>query len=225
MALAIILDMDGLLLDTEPISLRVWTQAARDLGYELTDAVGERMIGVGQAENKAMLLRHFGAACPVDELAALAQAHYRVALESGGVPHKPGLTDFLGFLDERRIPRAVATSTATELASHKLRQAGVLHHFAIVVGGDQVSRGKPAPDIFLEAAARLGQRPRDCVVLEDSGPGIRAAVAAGMHAILIPDGREPAVETRAAANAVVESLSAARVLIEQLIHDRSDRIP
>ncbi len=217
MALAVILDMDGLLLDTESISLRVWKQAAQDLGYELDDEVCERMIGVGQAGNRVLLLRHFGNEFPVDELIGLAQASYREVLDAGGVPHKPGLLEFVHFLDERGIPRAVATSTATELARHKLHQAGVLHHFEIVVGGEQVNRGKPEPDIFLEAAARLGYPPEDCVVLEDSGPGVRAAVAAGMRPILIPDGREPSADVREAAHAVVESLSAARVVIERMM--------
>lgn len=217
MALAVILDMDGLLLDTEPISMRVWKQAAQDLGYALDDEVCERMIGVGQAGNKVMLLRHFWNEFPVDDLIGLAQASYREALDADGVPHKPGLLAFVRFLDERQIPRAVATSTATELARHKLRQARVLHHFEIVVGGEQVSRGKPDPDIFLEAAARLGHHPEDCVVLEDSGPGVRAAVAAGMRSILIPDGREPGAKVRAAAHAVVDSLSAARVVIERMM--------
>jgi HAD superfamily hydrolase (TIGR01509 family) len=225
MALAVILDMDGLLLDTEPISLRVWKKAAQDLGYELDDEVCERMVGVGQAGSRAMLLGHFGNEFPVNELIELAQASYRKVLHADGVPHKPGLLDFVRFLDEHGIPRAVATSTSTELARHTLQHAHVLQHFEIVVGGDQVSRGKPEPDIFLEAASRLGYLPEDCVVLEDSGPGVRAAVAAGMRPILIPDGREPSADVREAAHAVVESLSAARVVIERMMaggHDRKD---
>jgi HAD superfamily hydrolase (TIGR01509 family) len=216
MALAVILDMDGLLLDTEPISLRVWTQAARDLGYDLDEDTCDRMIGLNQSANRDMLVRRFGSGCPVDELVELAQARYREALEEG-VPHKPGLLDFIRFLNEREIPRAVATSTATDLASRKLRQAGVLGHFDIVVGGDLVTRGKPHPDIFLRAAAELHHRPEDCVVLEDSGPGIRAAAAAGMRPILIPDAREPSEEMRRAAHAVVESLSAAQAVIEHMM--------
>jgi HAD superfamily hydrolase (TIGR01509 family) len=223
MPLAIILDMDGLLLDTEPISLRVWKQAASELGYDLDEDVCGRMIGVSQANNRAMLLQHFGSGLPVDELVERAQSHYRRVLDEGGVPHKPGLIEFIRFLNERRIPRAVATSTHTDLAAHKLQQAGVLQHFDVLVGGEQVSRGKPEPDIFLKAAERLGHRPEDCVVLEDSAPGIRAAVAARMRPILIPDLREPTLETRQAAHAVVESLSAAVAVIEQLLEDEKRR--
>jgi beta-phosphoglucomutase-like phosphatase (HAD superfamily) len=91
----------------------------------------------------------------------------------------------------------------------------------VIVGGDQVSRGKPDPDIFLMAASRLHRRPEDCAVLEDSAPGIRGAVAAGMRAILVPDGREPSEEARLEAYAVVESLSAARLVIERMILQES----
>jgi HAD superfamily hydrolase (TIGR01509 family) len=217
-ALAVIFDMDGLMLDTEPISLRVWTQAAHDLGYTLDEETSERMIGLNHAASREMLLQCFGSACPVDELFKSAQARYREALDLEGVPLKQGLLELIQFLDEQSIPRAVATSTATALAARNLRQAGILHHFAIIVGGDAVGRGKPEPDIFLEAAFRLNQRPADCVVLEDSGPGIQAAAAAGMRPILIPDrGREPSAETRRAAYAVVESLSAAKDVIAGML--------
>ena len=218
MALAVILDMDGLMLDTEPISLRAWRQVSRELGHELNDGICDRMIGLNLVASKELLIRHFGDSFPADELGRLATARYQEYLEAGGVPHKPGLVEFIRFLDERNIARAVATSTATELATYKLRQAGVLHHFEIVVGGDQVSRGKPEPDVFLMAASRLGHRPIDCVVLEDSEPGILAAVAAGMKPILIPDGREPSPATRRAAH-VVESLFIARTVIEQMINE------
>jgi beta-phosphoglucomutase-like phosphatase (HAD superfamily) len=84
--------------------------------------------------------------------------------------------------------------------------------------------GKPAPDIFLEAALRLEQRPADCAVLEDSGPGIQAAAAAGMRAILIPDGREPSAETRRAAYAVVASLGAAKAVLAAMIDEHRGRM-
>ena len=133
------------------------------------------------------------------------------------MPHKPGLVTFLEYLHARRVPRAVATSTATAIATDLLERAGVRHHFTVIVGGDQVERGKPAPDIFLAAATRLGSPPDECLVLEDSGPGIRAAAAAGMRPILVPDRSEPAPEVRQLAYAVVGSLADAQSVIEQLL--------
>src|SRR5262245_25643693 len=104
MPFAVIMDMDGLLLDTEPLARRVWKQAARELGHELDEETCDRMVGLNQAANRQMLLGRLGASFPVEDLIVLAQARYREALEEG-VPHKAGLLDFIRFLDEREIPR------------------------------------------------------------------------------------------------------------------------
>ena len=93
----------------------------------------------------------------------------------------------LEWLDCERIVRAVATSTRRARAEAQLAQQGLLGRFALLVGGDEIARGKPAPDIYLEAAARLAIAPADCVALEDSEPGMNAALAAGMMAIMVPD--------------------------------------
>ena len=220
MSLAIILDMDGLMLDTEPISLRIWQEAAVELGYVLTDQICDAMIGRTAASNATQLRAHFGEAFPAAELSRLAGERYRAHLEDHGVPPKPGLEAFMAFLDDRGLARAVATSTDTRLARRKLERAGILASCSIVVGGDQVRHGKPAPDIFLMAAARLCHAPGDCVVLEDSAPGIQAAAAAGMRAILVPDCREPDEQVRRTAYATVDSLAAARTVIETLLQNR-----
>jgi HAD superfamily hydrolase (TIGR01509 family) len=219
---AVIFDMDGLMLDTERIALRVWREAARDLGCPLDDVVAEQMVGRSTAANRLMLQAHLGD-LSFDDLAALAEARYRAALASEGVPRKPGLIELLDMLHARGVPRAVATSTARQLARHKLDQAGVLGYFDVVVGGDEVVHGKPSPDIFLRAAERLGELPAGCAVLEDSGPGIHAANAAGMLPILVPDGgRLPAGETRALAAYVVASLFEAREILERLLAAREE---
>lgn len=206
------------MLDTERIALRVWSEAASDLGCPLDRDIAEQMVGRSTATNRLMLQAHFGDRLSFDDLARVAERRYREALAAGGVPRKPGLVELLDLLAGRGVPRAVATSTARELARHKLDQAGVLSYFDVVVGGDEVVHSKPAPDIFLRAAERLGVQPADCIVLEDSGPGIYAASAAGMVPILVPDGdRPPAVETRQMAAYVAGSLSEAQRIIEALL--------
>jgi HAD superfamily hydrolase (TIGR01509 family) len=220
---AVIFDMDGLMLDTERIALRVWREAAHDLGCPLDDVVAEQMVGRSTAANRLMLQAHLGDRLSFDDLAALAEARYRAALASEGVPRKPGLIELLDVLQARGVPRAVATSTARELARHKLDQAGVLGYFNVVVGGDDVVHGKPSPDIFLRAADRLGEVPAECAVLEDSGPGIHAAHAAGMLPILVPDGgRLPADDARALAAYVAASLFEAREILERLLAAREE---
>jgi beta-phosphoglucomutase-like phosphatase (HAD superfamily) len=184
---AVIFDMDGVILDTEPISMRAWIAAASEIGYQLTEEHCHDMIGLGARESKAFIRAHVPGEGDVDHLEALANANYRAISEQDGVPCKAGLWELLAFLEDERIPKAIATSTPTELAREKLGRSLVLEHFDIIVGGDQVSRGKPAPDIYLLAAQRLRQPPARCIVLEDSAPGIRAAVSAGMRPIFIPD--------------------------------------
>ncbi len=184
---AVIFDMDGVILDTESISVRAWMAAAAETGFQLTEQHCHEMIGLGTRESMQYIRERVAGSGDLDRLTAVANAHYRVLLELEAVPCKDGLWELLAFLEGHRLPKAIATSTATELARQKLRRSHVLAHFDVVVGGDQVTRGKPAPDIYLLAAERLGQHPSNCLVLEDSGPGIAAAAAAGMRPILIPD--------------------------------------
>ncbi|MCB0080968.1 MAG: HAD family phosphatase, partial [Caldilineaceae bacterium] len=113
----------------------------------------------------------------------------------------------LDLLDTQQIPKAVATSSARAEARYTLANAGLLERFSIVVTGDQVERGKPAPDIFLLTAAQLGVPPSSCLVLEDSEAGVYAATAAGMCTFMVPDLIPPQPETAKRAFQVVESLA------------------
>ena len=218
-AWSVILDMDGLMLDTEPVSRRAFQHASADLGCAFGDALFDQLVGLNARGARDVLCAHYGATFPLDEFTGLVAKHYDGFLRAEGVPRKPGLVEFLDFLEQRRVPRAVATSSATKVALDLLSRADVARYFDVVVGGDQVTRGKPAPDIFEAAAARLGSDPARSVVLEDSGPGIRAARAAGMTAILVPDGREPVPEVRDLAHTVVDSLWSAREVVEALIDE------
>ncbi|MEZ4662666.1 MAG: HAD family hydrolase [Caldilineaceae bacterium] len=101
----------------------------------------------------------------------------------------------------------MATSTARPLALKKLTTTGLIDRFATIVGGDEVPNGKPAPDIFLAAAARLAVAPARCLVLEDSEAGVRAAHAAGMQSIMVPDLKAPSAAVKALALTVVQSLT------------------
>jgi HAD superfamily hydrolase (TIGR01509 family) len=217
MSIAVILDMDGLMLDTEPIALRAFQHASGVLGCEFGGEIWGRLIGLNGPSARQLLRDHYGEEFPLQQFTQLVRERYEESLRVEGVPHKAGLVEFLHFLDERALARAVATSTDTAAAVDILDRAGVLQHLPVIVGGDQIARGKPAPDIFLRAATRLGYRAEECVVLEDSEPGILAAAAAGMRPILIPDSIEPTPATRAHAHAVVGSLLEARGILENLL--------
>ena len=192
--LAVIFDMDGLMLDTEPLAARAWSEAAAALGVEFDMALALGMVGRNFGDCTAMVRAHYGADYPVDALLGRWHATYDEIVEREGLALKPGLTELLDWLDDHAIRRAVATSTRRERARTKLARTALLPRFHDLVGGDEVARGKPAPDIYTEAARRLGASAGECLVLEDSEPGVRAALAAGMMPIMVPDLHAPAAD-------------------------------
>ncbi|HVF65427.1 MAG TPA: HAD family phosphatase [Casimicrobiaceae bacterium] len=184
---AVIFDMDGLMLDTEPLAARAWTDAANACGIPFDKAVTTRLIGRTFVDCRALILDHHGSNYPVDQLMNGWGVAYDALVEREGVAVKRGLVELLDWLEAAAIDKAVATSTRRERACRKLENAGVLHRFSAIAGGDEVEHGKPAPDLFLLAAERLAVAPAECLVLEDSPAGLTAAHRAGMHAIGVPD--------------------------------------
>jgi HAD superfamily hydrolase (TIGR01509 family) len=186
---AIIFDMDGLMLDTEPIYRMAWQTAVAEVGYTISDELYLTFVGRKDDDCEVVLQQMWGDAFPKahcrQRIVELWKQHVRLE----GIPKKPGLTELLAFLDEQCIPKAVATSTEREQALQSLGE--LVDCFAAIATGDEVAQGKPAPDIFLLASRRLQIQPTDCLVLEDSEAGIQAAQAAGMAAILIPDLKQP----------------------------------
>jgi beta-phosphoglucomutase-like phosphatase (HAD superfamily) len=214
--LAVIFDMDGVLLDTERIGMRAWMAAATAEGLDFSEELYRGMIGLSHTGTKAYLRSRSWSEPAIERVFNSAWAIYTECLERDGIPTKAGLCELLDFLDLHGISRAVATSTATALASRHLEKASVLTRLDALVGGEQVKHGKPAPDIFLQAAKCLGRPPQECVVVEDSQPGICAAAAAGMKVIWVPDLSEIDSPTRALIFAVAPSLLHARDVIRSL---------
>jgi len=144
---------------------------------------------------------------------------WQAAVAANGIQQKPGLLEILTFADAQRLPIAVATSSEADYAAFSLRHAALEGRFTVIVTRDQVAHGKPAPDIYLEAARRLQVDPAACVALEDSEAGILAASRAGMRALLILDGTPPSDAAVRAAFRVVASLHDARDLVAGLLVD------
>lgn len=207
-------DMDGLLLDTEPIYARAWQSAASELGFELSAQLHRQLIGRTDADSYLILGDAFGSSFRAAEFSELWPRYRDETIASDGIALKPGLLELVSYLDELELPYAIATSTIAEQAELSLRVAGISARFEIRVTGDQVENGKPAPDIYLEAARRLDVAPRRCIALEDSNPGLLAAVAAGMTGIMIPDLDEPTAQARGEAYRVVASLQEAREVMQ-----------
>jgi HAD superfamily hydrolase (TIGR01509 family) len=218
---AVIFDMDGLMLDSEQMAKIAWRRALADWGLVLPDDLYLQLIGRAAPDTKALLIQAFGAALPVEEAYARKQRYLDEAIALGGVPIKPGLLELLDFLDIRRIPKAVASSTHRAFVLRKLGIAGVIARFDAIACGDEVANGKPAPDVFLLAAERIGIAAARCVVLEDSDAGIHGAHAAGMIPILVPDLKPPSAEIVALAHRVFPSLLEVRGYLAALHTGRS----
>ena len=203
---AVVFDMDGLLLDSERVALNLFAQAAAELNLPWEHKVGLRMIGLNSRESDKRVLQAFGADYPIATLRKRFGDLYEELIDRGGISTKPFAHELLQALKENQIPCAVATSTQRTRAELKLARSGLLPYFQVLACGDEVARSKPAPDIFLLAAERLGQQPEQCLVLEDSNAGVRGAVAAGMSVVMVPDLLEPDPEVIQMGVPCIESL-------------------
>jgi HAD superfamily hydrolase (TIGR01509 family) len=202
---ALIFDMDGLMLDTEPLYRAACQQAATEFGYALSDVVHSRLMGRNTADAEQVVLDEFGPEFPMDAFRDRCQT-LEAAFEGKSLPKKPGLDELLDLLDARRVPKAVATSTRRKISVPNLAATGLLGRFDAIATGDEVASGKPAPDLFLLAAQRLGIEPASCLVLEDVEPGVVAAHRAGMQVYMVPDLQPSSPTTQRLANGIFDSL-------------------
>jgi HAD superfamily hydrolase (TIGR01509 family) len=183
---AVVFDMDGLLCDTESVIRDAMMDVARRYERELPAPVFLSMVGTSDARSRAILTEHFGADFPVDEYwrAIVADANARFA---DGVALKPGVVELLDHLDRAPTPRAICTSSSPNAVNRSLGPSGILPRFnAVIARGDYVN-AKPHPEPYLKAALALGIAPQACLALEDSHNGVRAAHAAGMMTVMVPD--------------------------------------
>jgi pseudouridine-5'-monophosphatase len=184
----VIFDLDGVLLDTEPLYTRATAHVAARFGKVYDWTVKAECIGRGTLEAAAIIVAALG--LPLDP-AELVHEREAVLIDLlAAAPAIPGAEAFTRALAARRVPMAIATSTEAALFAIKAapHRAWLSIFRAVVCGDDRrVGRPKPAPDIFLAAAQDLGADPRDCLVLEDSPFGVQAARDAGMQVVALPD--------------------------------------
>jgi HAD superfamily hydrolase (TIGR01509 family) len=205
---AAIFDMDGLLIDSERPIMAAWIEAARTLDIELSHSQYLQVVGLAMTESEHILASLLGGADAYNH--AVAHVRQRLQLErSDGAPLfpiKPGAAEFLSALRERGTRCAVASSSTSGQIQACLGSLSVLHHFSAFAGGDEVARAKPDPALYLLAAERLGVDPAECIAFEDSENGAKAALAAGMRVVVVPDLKHPPASIIERAFHVLESL-------------------
>ena len=213
---AVAFDMDGLIFDTERLYRSAFGSAAADSGYVLADDVCRRTAGLTWVQSRAVLSDHFGTGFPADIFFDDVVKHFD-QLADAQLELKPGVVELLDLLDRLGLPRCIATSSSHATVQKHLAVHGLDNRFDFVIAHGDYLASKPSPEPFLTAARRLGRDPSLCLALEDSHNGVRAAHAAGMMTIMVPDLLEPTEEMHAKCVRIFESLHDVRMIIEGMI--------
>ena len=183
---AILFDLDGLMVDSEPHSLASWKAVLAERGVTLDQLTIDSILGLRIDATARTLIEKYHLADTVQALSE-AKTEYQIAHLDGNVKPMPGLLELLDEIDRRGLKKAVASSGIRRYVEAVLRANGLLDRFSVIITGDQVTHGKPAPDVFLAAARALNVEPPHCLVLEDAPVGVQAAHAAGMLCLAVPD--------------------------------------
>lgn len=206
---AVLLDMDGTLIDTERVYLDSLVAALEAHGYtDDTVTLCQAMVGLPGPECEALLYARYGDSFPLAEISKAFIVN-RDEFLAAGMPLKSGAVELLDALQAAECPMAIVTSSSQRTTEAHLTLAGIRHRFETILTRDDVARGKPSPDLYLLAAARFGLKPEVCVAVEDSNHGVTAALAAGAITIMVPDMVTPTQESRARCAAIVPHLGAA----------------
>ena len=190
-----VFDMDGTLFDTERLFKEAWYQASEKMNLFDVERIYNSITGTSLDTTREIFEKEYGDSADFD---VFIEDRMNIFLDMirEDVPIKKGCFELLDFLRAQGIPCAVATSTHISITGSNLKRTGVDKYMDAVVTSADVEHGKPAPDIFLEAAKRIGACAEECIVLEDSNNGIRGAYAAGMMPIMIIDGVQPADDVK-----------------------------
>lgn len=208
-----IFDQDGLLFDTEAVYQRSWVEAGKQLGLEVPFEFCTAVSGTSGPGMEAVIHRFF----PEQEPQPFINLCFQLSYEEQDrcLPEKPGLHEILEMLRAKGVKIAVASSSYRDRVEQNLAASGIREYFDVITTRDDVSNGKPDPEIFLVAAAKLGLDPSDCYVFEDSFNGVRAGHAAGCFTVMVPDLKQPDETLAGQYDACCKSLLDAARQLEQ----------
>lgn len=185
----VIFDMDGVLFDTEKVYLDVWTRVCEKYGYKMTKEIYSKVIATGRENVKRVFKEEFGENIPIEEMYIEKDKELKIELDKN-IPVKDGAYELITYLKNENYNLALATSASKERMQKQLNKSNFKNMFDELVCRDEVKETKPNPEIFLKAADKLGVDPKECIVIEDSLAGIKAAYKGNMIPIHVIDLKE-----------------------------------
>ncbi len=213
---AIVFDMDGLLFDSERVVQRSWNMAGEELGI---GRIGDHIyntLGMNLKSRTEYFINAYGPEFPMDRFTASTRVYFSEIADAEGVPLKSGVKELLEYAKGLNLKLAVATSSRGQYSTNLLKNGGIYSYFDGFVFGDMVENAKPDPEIYLAACTRIGADPGNSMALEDSPNGIRAAHAAGMYPVMVPDLVGPTEEIRRLTYRVFDNLKEVIELLKEM---------
>lgn len=184
---AVIFDMDGTLLDSERIGLEAWRYVIDKYALPFDLSLPYRSIGLNYNSMKILFLSELGEDYPFDKYWNYAKQYFAEYEERNGIPVKLGFDKLCTYLKSKSIGMYVATSTYHASAAKELEHSGILKYFDDIIGGDEITKGKPDPEIFIKASEKTGCGKDECLIIEDSANGLKAGIASGIRTVFIKD--------------------------------------
>lgn len=184
---AVIFDMDGTLLDSEKIGLKAWQYVIDKYSQPFDLSLPYRSIGLNYNSMKDLFLGELGKDFPFETYWKHTKQRFGEIEAESGIPVKQGFDKLCDYLKANNIGMYVATSTYHDSAAKELEHSGILGYFDGIIGGDEITKGKPDPEIFIKSAEKTGFEKSECLIVEDSSNGLRAGIASGMRTVFIKD--------------------------------------
>lgn len=204
---AVLFDMDGVLIDTEKYLTRFWQQAAEEVGLSLTIEDCYEFRSFASRFAAAAFQKKYGKAYDYFAIRSRRKELMKTHIETNGIEMKPEVKETLKKLKQKGLQLAVVTATDEERTKQYLTEIGIYDWFDSIVCATMVERGKPFPDVYLYACEKIGYRPKECMAVEDSPNGVRAASDAGCQTVMVPDLTQPDEESRKRVVGVAQTLS------------------
>lgn len=211
---AVIFDMDGLMIDSERVTFDGYVIECEKLGYTMTKDFYKTLLGKPIAGIYDLFHKEFGEDFPIEDVIKRVHQYMADLFETKGVPLKPGLIELLQYLKANDYKTIVATSSNRNRVDVILNNAKITSYFDDSICGDEVTKGKPNPEVFLKSCEKLGVLPEESIVLEDSEAGIEASYQANIKVICIPDMKYPEDDFASKTFKIVDSLHDVKTLLE-----------